>query len=190
LVVHHSGKDVTKGMRGSSATLGVMDYTLLAAENGKGGSTISVEKMREASKAQSIKFKLVEVEIGEDDDGEKVTSCIVRPVVFGEAIDMAVDEDEPPPLKVSDRKEDRLAMLLAVAREEAEKAAADEEPSSSVALTPATLRDALNAQRRQFCGLEGNPLVTLDRTGVKRVIDKAVEDGLLVERRGRLFLVD
>ena len=56
-----------------------MDYTLLA-EEGKSGSTISVEKMRDASKAQSIKFELVEVVIGKDDDGEDVTSCIVRPV--------------------------------------------------------------------------------------------------------------
>ncbi|OAF14111.1 AAA family ATPase [Bradyrhizobium neotropicale] len=189
LIVHHSGKDVSKGMRGSSAILGAVDFTLLA-EEGKGASMLSVEKMRDASKAQSIRFKLVEVVIGRDEDGEDVTSCIVRPVTVGEGIDMAVDDEEVTPLKVSDRREDRVAMLMGVAREQAEKAAAADEPLSSVALMPAALREALNAERRQFCDLDGKPLALLDRTGVKRVIDKAVEDKVLSERRGRLYVVD
>lgn len=189
LVVHHSGKDVSKGMRGSSAILGAVDYTLLA-EEGKGASTLSVEKMRDASKAQSIRFRLVEVVIGKDDDGEDVTSCIVRPVTVGEGIDMAVDDEDVPPLKVADRREDRVVMLKAVGRAQAEKAAAADEPLSSVALTPRALGQALNAERRQFCGLDGKPLTLLDRTGVKRVIDAAVEGGGLTERRGRLFIVE
>lgn len=190
LVVHHSGKDVSKGMRGSSAILGAVDYTILA-EEGKSASTLSVEKMRDASKAQSVKFKLVEVVIGRDEDGEDVTSCIVRPVTVGDGIDMAVDDDEEmPPLKVSDRREDRVELLKAVAREQAEKAAAADEPLSSVALTPKALRDAFNAERRQLCDLDGKPLALLDRTGVKRVTDQAIESGALIERRGRFYLAD
>lgn len=189
LVVHHSGKDVSKGMRGSSAILGAVDYTLLA-EEGKGASTLSVEKMRDASKAQSVKFKLVEVVIGRDEDGENVTSCIVRPVTVGDGIDMAVDDVEVPPIKVSDRREDRVAMLKAVAREQAEKAAAADEPLSSVALTAKALGEALNAERRELCDLSGKPLALLDRTGVKRVTDTAVEAGVLTQRRGRFHIVD
>jgi hypothetical protein len=190
LVVNHSGKDVSKGMRGSSAILGAVDYTLLA-EEGKGASTLSVEKMRDASKAQSVKFKLVEVVIGRDEDGEDVTSCIVRPVTVGDGIDMAVDDDEhPPPLKVADRRGDRVAMLIAVAREQAENDAAADEPLSSVALASKALGDALNTERRQLCDLAGKPLALLDRTGVKRVTDKAVEERVLTQRRGRFYIVD
>lgn len=105
--------------------------------------------MRDASKAHSIRFRLVEVVIGKDDDGEDVTSCIVRPVTVGDGIDMAVD-DEAPPLKVADRREDRVAMLKAVAREQAEKAAAADEPLSSVRLTPKALGEA---QRRAAAAL-------------------------------------
>ena len=58
-------------------------------------------------------------------------------------------------------REDRVHMLVDVAREEARKAAAEGEPLGSVALSTATLREALNAGRRQFCGLDGKPLAPL-----------------------------
>ena len=187
LVVHHSGKDVTKGMRGSSATLGAVDYSLLVEEK-DGASTLSAEKMRDARKGQSIKFKLVEVVIGVDEDGENVTSCIVRPWEAGAAMSAVDDDEEPPPLKVPDRREDRVAMLLDVAREEAEKAAAEEEPLDSVGLTAGALGEALNARRGQFCGLDGKPLTGLNREGVRRVVDTAVKEGKLVSRKSRVFL--
>ena len=187
LVVHHSGKDVTKGMRGSSAILGAVDYSLLVEEK-DGASSLSVEKMRDARKGQSIKFKLVEVVIGVDEDGENVTSCIVRPWEAGAAMSAVHDDEEPPPLKVPDRREDRVAMLLDVAREEAEKAAAEEEPLDSVGLTAGALGEALNARRGQFCGLDGKPLTGLNREGVRRVVDTAVKEGKLVSRKSRVFL--
>lgn len=187
LVVHHSGKDVTKGMRGSSAILGAVDYSLLVEET-KGVSSISVEKMRDARKGQSIKFKLVEVVIGVDEDGENVTSCIVRPVEVGEAMS-AVDEDEEvPPLKVPDRREDRVAMLVEVAREEAEKAAAEDEPLAEIGLSVPSLVEAINIKRGDFSGLDGKPLAPLNRKAVWRVVETAVEADQMETRSSKVFL--
>lgn len=187
LVVHHSGKDVSKGMRGSSAILGAVDYSLLVEET-KGASTLSVEKMRDARKGQSIKFKLVEVVIGVDEDGEDVTSCIVRPVEAGAAL-AAVDEDEEVPLlKVPDRREDRVAMLLEVAREEADKAAAEDEPLAEIGLSVPSLVEAVNIRRGAFCGLDGKPLAPLNRKAVWRVVETAVEADQMETRRSKVFL--
>lgn len=187
LVVHHSGKDVSKGMRGSSVSLGAFDFTLLAEET-KGGSSLKVEKMRDARKGQAIKFKLVEVVIGVDEDGDNVTSCIVRPVEVGGALS-AVDEDEEVPvIKVPDRREDRVAMLLAVAREEAERAAAEDEPLEEIGLTVPALVEAVNVKRGELCGLDGVPLLPLNRKAVWRVVETAVEAEQMQTRRSKVFL--
>jgi hypothetical protein len=187
LIVHHSGKDVSKGMRGSSAILGAVDYSLLVEET-KGASTLSVEKMRDARKGQAIKFKLVEVVIGVDEDGEDVTSCIVRPVQAGGALS-AVDEDEEVPLvKVPDRREDRVAMLVEVTREEAGRAAAEDEPLAEIGLSVPALVEAINVRRGRFCGLDGQPLAPLNRKAVWRVVETAVEAGQMETRRSKVFL--
>jgi hypothetical protein len=187
LVVHHSGKDVSKGMRGSSAILGAVDYSLLVEET-NGASTLSVQKMRDARKGQSIRFKLVEVVIGVDEDGEDVTSCVVRPVEAGATLSAVEDDEEPPPLKVPDRREDRVAMLVEVAGEEAEKAAAEDEPLAEIGLSVPSLVEAMNVRRGGFCGLDGKPLAPLNRKAVWRVVESAVETERLETRRSKVFL--
>ncbi|MGY3589004.1 hypothetical protein ACVIGB_002041 [Bradyrhizobium sp. USDA 4341] len=177
LVVHHSGKDVTKGMRGSSAILGAVDYTLLA-EEGKCASTVSVEKMRDASKAQSIRFKLVEVVIGKDEDGEDVTSCIIRPVVVGDSIDMATDDsDEEARLTPPDEPSDKLAATLRVFRERAESIAAETgDRVEEVGLAAKDVLAALNVDRKRS-GLDE----LKERTAVPRLLAKLVEAGEIVK---------
>lgn len=187
LVVHHSGKDVSKGMRGSSATLGAFDFTLLA-EEAKGASTLSVEKMRDARKGQTIKFKLVEVVIGVDEDGEDVTSCVVRAVEAGAALSAVEEDEEVPLIKVPDRREDRVAMLLEVAREEAGRVAAEEEPLGEIGLTVPSLVEAVNVRRGGLCGLDGQPLASLNRKAVWRVVETAVEGGQMETRSSKVFL--
>lgn len=190
LIVHHSGKDVSKGMRGSSAILGAVDFSLLAEDN-NGASSISVEKMRDARKGQTLKFKLVEVVIGVDEDGENVTSCIVRPVEAGGALSaVELDDDEPVPVpRRSDTREDRVAMLVEVARDEAIKAAAHEEPLDEVALDANTLGAALNARRADFCALDGKPLAEINRKGIWRVIETAADAGRLRVQKPRIYIL-
>ncbi len=97
LVVHHADK---KGatMRGSSAVNGTADF-VLRVEEGKNGAYGSVfaEKMRDAPKGFSVKFKLKQVDIGTDLDGDAVTSCVIVDLTEpGRDIDISVDEaDEP-----------------------------------------------------------------------------------------------
>ncbi|MGY3514162.1 hypothetical protein ACVIQY_007137 [Bradyrhizobium sp. USDA 3051] len=185
IVVHHDGKDQSRGMKGDSALLGTVDSTVLVKDR-----IVETKKMRDGRSGQQFPFEIRILDLWRDEKERPVGAPVAVEPARGAALGAVDDDEEVPPLRVSDTKEDRAAMLLEVAREEADKAAADDEPVSSVALTPAILREALNARRRQFCALDGKPLTLLDRTGVKRVVDKAVEDKQLIERRGRLFIAD
>ena len=72
LVVHHSGKNVDAGARGSSALRAAVD-TEIAISDGQ----ISCVKQRDMEIPQSLFFALETVELGNDADGDPVTSAIV-----------------------------------------------------------------------------------------------------------------
>ncbi len=76
IVVHHTGKDSAKGLRGHSSLLAALD---VAIEVKRGDSLRSWEiaKAKDAGDGDTFPFKLSIVELGTDTDGEPVTSCIV-----------------------------------------------------------------------------------------------------------------
>lgn len=77
LVVHHQGKSSAAGMRGSTALLGAAD-TVIHVEKRANGRAARVEKQKDGEEVE-IGFDLEVVTIGEDDQGEPITSCLVRP---------------------------------------------------------------------------------------------------------------
>lgn len=76
LVIHHSGKDASKGARGSSAILGAID-TEIEVRQGQ----IVATKQRDVDLGEPVGFKLTPIVVGMDEDGEDITSCIVEPAV-------------------------------------------------------------------------------------------------------------
>lgn len=78
LIVHHSGKDQTKGERGHSSLFAALDTSLeikLCPFDGKEKREIVTRKQRSTMKGDNINFHLNIVELGKDDDGDNVTSC-------------------------------------------------------------------------------------------------------------------
>ncbi|MDN5792360.1 MAG: AAA family ATPase [Brevibacterium aurantiacum] len=62
VVVHHSGKDETKGMRGSTALLGAMDTTVEVARSTDGRSIeVRVRKQKDAERDPPMRFNLEKV---------------------------------------------------------------------------------------------------------------------------------
>lgn len=62
IVVHHSGKDSSKGMRGSTALLGAMDTTIEVARDTDGRAvTVAVRKQKDAEREGPIRFNLEKV---------------------------------------------------------------------------------------------------------------------------------
>jgi len=59
VVVHHSGKDVSKGMRGSTALLGAMDTTVEVERSTDGHSIkVAVHKQKDAEREGPMRFNL------------------------------------------------------------------------------------------------------------------------------------
>jgi hypothetical protein len=176
-------------MRGSSAILGAVDYTLLAEEK-DGASALRVEKMRDASKSQAIRFKLVEVIIGKDDDGEDETSCVVLPAVVGAGLDMAVtDEEEAPLIRRTDGREDRVEMLIEAMSAEADRAdRAEDEGVEVIGFRLTDLARLLNASRANLATLDGKPMGPVNIKGVSRVVETAVQAQRLSVRGRKYFL--
>lgn len=73
LVVHHTGKDPNKGMRGSSAIFAASDSVISVIQK-----VATVEKSKDGSSGNSFPFHLKVVELGEDSDGEVITTCVVE----------------------------------------------------------------------------------------------------------------
>jgi hypothetical protein len=76
VVVHHKGKSQQAGARGSSALLAAVD-TAIEVEKRDGGRVATVVKQKDGAEGEQLGFELKVVEIGKDDEGEPITSCIV-----------------------------------------------------------------------------------------------------------------
>jgi len=76
ILVHHSGKDATKGLRGSSALLAALDVAVEVNRDGDRRSW-KLSKSKDGQDGMERGFSLTTVETGIDDDGDAITSCIV-----------------------------------------------------------------------------------------------------------------
>lgn len=77
LFVHHSGKDQSKGARGHSSLRAAID-TEIEVCGLKGTRTAHVTKQRDFGTCMNYPFDLEPVTLGQDADGDPITSCIVR----------------------------------------------------------------------------------------------------------------
>ncbi|OEI62797.1 DNA primase [Escherichia coli] len=100
LVVHHSGKDETKGARGSSAFRAALDAEYRIRREGADSEAlvISCTKMKDAEELKEAAYDLRVVELFTDTDGELITSLVVvdkpRPPVELERIEEAGNKTE------------------------------------------------------------------------------------------------
>ncbi|HCS5506620.1 TPA: DNA primase, partial [Escherichia coli] len=100
LVVHHSGKDETKGARGSSAFRASLDAEYRIRREGADSEAlvISCTKMKDAEELKEAAYDLRVVELFTDTDGELITSLVVvdkpRPPAELERIEEAGNKTE------------------------------------------------------------------------------------------------
>jgi hypothetical protein len=89
LVIHHSGKDVTKGLRGHSSLLGAVDTELEIQRQDSvinssdasviGNAILTVSKQKDGADSIQIGIEVVSIEIGMSDLGfETLTSLAIR----------------------------------------------------------------------------------------------------------------
>lgn len=79
ILIHHSGKDSSKGMRGHSSLHAALDAAIEVRRDGDRRDWL-IAKSKDGRDGEAHPFKLDIVELGIDEDGEAVTSCVVRSI--------------------------------------------------------------------------------------------------------------
>ncbi len=78
LVVHHTGKDTSKGMRGHSSLPAALDGAI-EVERSATGRFWSAAKVKDGEDGKQVAFKLHHIVLGKDADGDEISSCAVGP---------------------------------------------------------------------------------------------------------------
>ena len=76
VLIHHTGKDATKGLRGHSSLFAAMDAAIEVSRDGDRREW-RVAKSKDGSDGDAHLFKLQIETLGMDDHGDAVTSCVV-----------------------------------------------------------------------------------------------------------------
>lgn len=78
LLVHHTGKDTTKGLRGHSSLYAALDGAIEVIKTDSRREW-NVAKSKDDETGEAHQFNLEVVNIGLDDEGDEVTSCVAIP---------------------------------------------------------------------------------------------------------------
>jgi hypothetical protein len=100
MAVHHGGKDEARGSRGHSSLKGAADAELKAARNEDGARVATVTKSKDDTDGERFPFRLTVHDLGLDEDGEPVTTCLVEEEL---AASKATDAQRSKPLTASQR---------------------------------------------------------------------------------------
>jgi hypothetical protein len=79
VLIHHSGKDTSRGARGWSGLRAAADAEIEIIRNGD-YRTANVTKMKDGTDGESFSFKLKVIPLGVDADGEPQSSCVIEHV--------------------------------------------------------------------------------------------------------------
>lgn len=79
VLVHHTGKDETRGLRGHSSLLAALDASIEVSRS-IDQRAWSIRKSKDDNDEVWHGFKLIVEQVGFDDDGDGITSCAVEPV--------------------------------------------------------------------------------------------------------------
>ena len=175
LLVHHTGKDSTKGLRGHSSLLAALDCAIEVSRDDDRRAW-RVFKSKDGEDGMSHPFTLQTVELGEDDDGEPITSCVVRPE---ESIGAALRRPLPP--KAGNQRViwDALGELFAIVDISAQPDAPDDLPFGKPGIR---LEDAIEKTRtRLVC--ESKRQTERARVAITGLVNR----GLLVHREGWIW---
>ena len=77
ILIHHAGKDASKGARGWSGNHAAADVVLEVVRYDDGQREVRTAKLKDGKDDQHWGFKLETVVVGVDEDGEAVTTCVV-----------------------------------------------------------------------------------------------------------------
>lgn len=110
LVVHHAGKDLSKGSRGWSGLKAAADVQIEVIRYDGGDREIIIEKMKDGEDGLRWGFKLEIIELGIDTDGDLITSCVA---IEAEVSAQKQDMDDRKGTKRRGRMENHVLEVMA-----------------------------------------------------------------------------
>jgi AAA domain-containing protein len=177
LIVHHCGVEGTRP-RGHTSLTGACDAQLAVQRSQGGTVTVTVECMKDGTEGDVIAFRLERVEVGVDDDGEDITSCIVVPL----------DAEEAKAATARQRRRSPKHELAARALAEALAEHGTSAPASWGLPSGVNTVVALDAWRAMLLSRG-----VLDKESDRRVFwnlrDRMKVRGIIAERDGQVWLV-
>lgn len=105
--IHHTGKDSSRGPRGSYALYANCDFSIFVSQAEDGERLIEFDKERDG-KLERLAFRLEGVELGEDENGEIETTCVAVEAV------LADDGTEPDDTKALAGRGENQRQVLAI----------------------------------------------------------------------------
>lgn len=76
VLIHHTGKDRSRGQRGHSSLLAALDASI-EVRNSPHGRVWVADKVKDGASGHRGAFDLRPIKLGDDSDGDAVTSCVV-----------------------------------------------------------------------------------------------------------------
>ena len=182
LLIHHAGKDQSRGARGSTELPASVD-TIHTLKVESGGITMHCEKSRDGSKGEPLRLRLKTVEVGVDEYGDVVTSCVVVPHNVGEGVNLdtaELPEDDLPEIVATDTTADRKRMIVKVMADASNANLADDERpgSSNMPMKAAEIRIAVNRERKAV----GLPELIAPK--MSAYLNQLSDDGLISKSEG------
>lgn len=150
LLLHHVGKDDSKGPRGHSSLLAAVDSAFEVKEG-----ELIVHKARDAKIGEALAFTLRGVQIGEDEDGDAVTAVVAQ------AADAPSGHKASAPRRLSDGSRLALKVLRALLKDEGTGVAGLDAPAGTLAVRVHRWREE---HRNRFGGSNADA----DATGAER----------------------
>ena len=146
IIVHHCGHEGTRP-RGHSSLIGAVDAQIAVKRDAANKIIATVELMKDGSQGDEFASRLEVVDVGIDDDGDPITSCVI------EAVDGEAQPKKPPGSKLTKGARIALAALHeAVSECGAIPPASNHIPAGVKTVTIAQWRDY--SFRRGICSSE------------------------------------
>jgi KaiC/GvpD/RAD55 family RecA-like ATPase len=161
LIIHHCGID-DKRPRGHTSLTGAADAQIAVKRDEAGLITTTVQWMKDGPEGELTYSRLEVVDLGQDTDGEEITSCVIQPA----------DDEEPERRRQKPRVTGAAKVALDLLRRAIEDAG--EMPPGSNHI-PAAVRAVTTEVWRRYCYegavTEGDSKATKQK-GFKRAADK------------------
>lgn len=79
VIIHHCGIDATRP-RGHTSLVGAADVQIAVKRDAAENIIATVEWMKDGPQGDEIVSRLVPIEVGRDEEGDSITSCVIEPV--------------------------------------------------------------------------------------------------------------